>query len=275
MDIQSVKIRKADFSDIPSLKKIWKICFGDEETYIDFFFEERFSSLTGLIFEFDNEIAGGMYLMECSLISNGIKKNGFYGYAIGILPKYRGKGVYAFVQKKLIEYFSKNDLFFILSPANEKLTRFYKSLGLKECSFVSEKEYFPENLIYEINTKELDTTSFERLRNKHFNSNFIVWDKTALDYVLKENKHTGGVNLYFKDNGEEYFVIASFDAESVIIKESNLDNEIMNKVTNHLCNIYKKRILKAIVPCNLNTECKIYGLGYNLENEIYLNHILN
>ncbi len=275
MDIQSVKIRKADFSDIPTLKNIWKICFGDEDTYIDFFFEERFSTLTGLVFEFGNEIAGGMYLMKCSLSSDGIKKDGFYGYAIGILPQYRGKGIYAFVQRKLIDYFSGCNLFFILSPANEKLIHFYKSLGLKACSFVSSKEYFPKDLITDINTSELDAPDFERLRNKCFNDNYIIWDKTALDYVLKENKHTGGVNLYFKDNEKEYFVIASFDDDSVIVKESNLNDEMLQKLTNHLCNKYQKGILKAIVPCKPSPNCKTYGLGYNLDNGIYLNHILN
>ena len=134
-----IEIKKADSTHINQLKALWKVCFGDSDSYIDFFFENRFSSCYAIVCVCKHEVIGAMYLMPVKATVGKILKSGFYEYAIGVLPQYRGKGIYLKMHEKTLEYINQNNMFCILSPANKKLSEYYLKQGFKKNAYVQEK----------------------------------------------------------------------------------------------------------------------------------------
>jgi len=194
-------VKKAELHHVPMLKMIWNVCFGDSMEYINFFFNERFNSCECIIAtdEGDSPIAS-MYLLPVSTNEYGQKKRGFYLYAIGVLPQYRGRGIYQKMQEMLFEYLLKNNMFCILCPANAKLCEYYKSLGFMENAYISEKTIKNTNIVpNEYHIAELTSEDYFNLRNSYFR-NPIIWDICALEYVLKENIFVKGLNLLITDN---------------------------------------------------------------------------
>ena len=260
-------------SDIPELKKIWKICFGDPDSYIDFFFDNKFRTCKSIIMLDSGKAIGAMYLMPVSAYECGEVKNGFYGYAIGILPEYRGQGIYSRLDKLIYEYITKHNLFYILCPANQKLCEYYQSLGFMENAFVSERTVCSTDAKSSFTVSALSAETYESMRNSHFD-NIIYWDRSSLEYVLKENVFLGGHNLFFEDEG--FFVIARKIGNVLKIIESNVSECKIQQITDYLCREYKTKSAVWILPENDTDLHLLYGLSRNLKKEnYYLNLILD
>lgn len=115
-----MEIRYAEKFDIDQLVYLWKKCFPDDtEDYIRFFYNENADKIKTLCGFFGGELAGMINLIPADVMMGGKRKNALYGYAIGVLPEYRGKGVFKELHRSLCEYILKNEMIYILSPENE------------------------------------------------------------------------------------------------------------------------------------------------------------
>ena len=119
-----VKLRKAQKNDIPKLKELWQICFGDRMRYIDVFFQYMFKEEYTLVAEIENRVAGVVYVLERSLHN----KKFLYGYAIGVFPEFRGNNICEIMLNKIRNEIKDTDVIFGLHPANDKLSEFYVKL---------------------------------------------------------------------------------------------------------------------------------------------------
>ena len=270
-----IKIIKANKTHINELKKIWKVCFGDSDEYIDFFFENRFDTCHCISVICDDEVAGGAYLLPVTACEYGEIKKGFYGYAIGVLPQYRGNGLYAMIDSYIENYILQNNMFYILCPANEKLCSYYKSLGFTENAFTTKEtiRFSGENIHLE--AVELIASDCMSMRNEFFD-NIIYWDENAIEYVLRENIFTGGENLkIFFDNNTFYLIVRRYD-NCITVTESNICENYRQKITDFLCTKYNTNDVLWILPDSKKDSPQLYGLSKNLnEKGYYLNFILN
>ena len=273
----NIQISIAKKEHIEQLKNIWKICFGDSDDYVDFFFKNRFETCYGVIASVDDKVAGAMYLLPVKAREYDCEKNGFYIYAIGVLPEYRGKSIYVTMHSVLYDYLKANNLFCILCPANKKLAEYYKSLGFVENAYVYEDKYTGKEEIFNFTARELKAEEFELIRNKSFKDiNPILWDKVALEYVLKENIYCNGKNLIIEFDNNKYFLLLRGAGDVITVYESNVtDKEIKQKISNYLSKIYNTKNIHWICAKG-NSEPILYGLSCNLKkNNYYLNLILN
>lgn len=277
MNLNELIITIANESHIPYLKEIWRLCFGDSKEYIDFFFKNRFDTCIGITALYNGKPIAGMYLMPVTTYEYGVLKSGYYAYAIGILPEYRGNGIYAYIQSKLYDYVRDNDKFIILCPANEKLCEYYKSLGYIENAYVSERVYTINENLKNYGTRELITSDYERLRKSYTeDKNAIIWNNNALRYVLLENKFTSGENLLIDYNDTEIFAVIRKNANSLVITESNAPPETRQALTDFLCTHFNVEKIKWITPDEGKNNRILYGLSCNLKKDYYyLNLILN
>ena len=86
---QKVRIMTANALMIPALRHLWKQCFGDEDAYVSLFFDRRFSPEQTLTAWVDDTLVGAVYLLEAEVDGHPL----WYGYAVGTLPEYRGRGI--------------------------------------------------------------------------------------------------------------------------------------------------------------------------------------
>ena len=75
---------------IQDLSRIWEVCFGDSQEYIRLFMERRFFTCEPLVWLEDRQVMGVVYLLPC-LIEG---RKAYYGYAGGVLPQFRKRGIF-------------------------------------------------------------------------------------------------------------------------------------------------------------------------------------
>lgn len=260
-----VKLRQATKEDIPTLKNLWQICFGDRMRYIDVFFEKMFVAENTIVAEVDKKIAGVVYILERSLSG----KKFMYGYAIGVFPEYRGNNIcekmlgFAKIKAK------KENAIFGLHPANDKLSDFYKRIGLNEMYFLKEVDAsgFESDVIYKL--EDICADEFYDLRKNTFD-NCVEWDKNALNYILENGENVKKITLQEKT---VYFVISKQE-NRVVVKETNATDDEIKTLTSTLKHNYQTENITYLLQnkSTLQGVTKPVILGYSDKDEgVYMN----
>lgn len=243
-------IQFADNTMVEQLKKIWKECFYDEDSYVNFFFGEYFHDESTLVYLIDKTPVSMLTLMPAKLHEkNGIRKV-YYIYAVATLPEARGKGY----SSELLNYaneITKNSTF--LQPATKELENFYERNGysstiirkmirikreqveleeksqmeLKAASITSERKRFA--------IKELrsgDSSLYKKIRDGRLSAtNYIEWEENELAYAIKENAFTGGKTLLIDDS----FIVMIREYEDVLyIREHTMPSDLIMELVRQL-----------------------------------------
>ena len=279
MDISKIKISYADNSHIAELKEIWHECFGDSFDYINFFFENRFESVKTVIALYGGKTVGAAYLMPVEAYEYGVLKNGWYGYAIGILKDFRKNGIYKMMHKKIMKDIAEKNEFYILCPANEKLCEFYSSIGFKDFSYLSTIELKKCKTDFKVLEREITTKRYAKLRNKYFkNDGMIFWNEEAIEYAIKENTFCGGFTKEIIINEKSFSIMARPFEDTIKIIESTVPNECLSDVTAYLCEKYNvQSVLWTRASYEENEKNFLSGMAINLKkgDYPYLNLLLN
>lgn len=257
-------IRFADEKDIPQLKGIWHISFGDSEEYIDMFMEQQIKNSQTVVYEEDNKIFSMFFLFRCDFSINGKTHPAFYLYAAATLPQYRGKGIMGKMLEFSKSYAAENGFdFIILSPAERSLYDYYGRFGFKAC-FKSQKitlTLVNENE-YEVNFSQNDFEKMLILRNAEVKkADGVLWDEEFFRYAVYENGYTKGNTK----SSEECYGIYFKEDDHIIFKE--LIGENAKKAIDFALSICKEENVKGaqiVVPvCH---ECAEIS-----ENDILIN----
>lgn len=246
-------IRFAAEKDIPGLKEIWHISFGDSKEYIDMFMEHQFKGARTVVYEEDSKILSMFFLFRCDFSINEKTHPSFYLYAAATLPQYRGKGIMG----KMLEFSKsyaaeKNFDFIILSPAEKSLYDYYSRFGFKAC-FKSKKislalEREDE---YAANFFENDFEKMLAMRNAAVKkADGVLWDEEFFRYAVYENDYTSGKTVGTKECYGIYFK----EDDHIIFKE--LIGENANKALDFALSICKEEnINSAQIAVPVCREC--------------------
>lgn len=255
-------IRFADEKDIPGLKEIWHISFGDSKEYIDMFMEHQFKGARTVVYEEDSKILSMFFLFRCDFSINEKTHPSFYLYAAATLPQYRGKGIMG----KMLEFSKsyaaeKNFDFIILSPAEKSLYDYYSRFGFKACfkskkislNMKNEKEYA-------VNFSENDFEKMVTLRNAAVKkSDGVLWDEKYFRYAVYENKYISGKTV----SAEGCYGIYFKEDDHIIFKE--LIGENAKKAIDFALSICKeKNVNSAQIAVPVCRECTEISENYVL-----------
>lgn len=243
-------IQFADNTMVEQLKKIWKECFHDEDSYVDFFFGEYFHDESTLVYLIDKKPVSMLTLMPAKLHEkNGVRKV-YYVYAVATLPEAQGKGY----SSKLLNYaneITKNSTF--LQPATKELENFYerngysstiirKMIRIKREQLALEEKTQMELKAATITTeskrfaiKELrseDSSLYKKIRDGRLSAtNYIEWEEYELDYAIKENAFTGGKTLLIDDS---YIVMVREYEDVLYIREHTMPSNLIMELVRQL-----------------------------------------
>lgn len=264
-----VKLRQAVAADIPVLKNLWQICFGDRMRYIDVFFNKMFVAKNTLVAEVDNKIAGVVYVLDRSLEG----KRFMYGYAIGVFPEYRGNNIC----EKMLDFLKKKakeeNCIFGLHPANDKLAQFYQRIGLNEmyCLKVVDASEYNSDKTYQFET--LSAEEFYDLRQDTF-ENSVNWDISALRYILENGEVVKAITLQGK---KRYFVLSKAE-KTLFVKETSATDEDIIEVSGFIKNYYNVKNIKYLLSSKstLQGDIKPMVYGFSDKNDdVYMNLFLD
>lgn len=160
----------ADKRDFDDIRKLWGVCFGDDENYINFYLEHRFDEENMMVIRQDGKIVSMASFLPASVRQGEEWISVKYVYAVATLPEYRKKGYASEIIRFASEVYSEP---LVLQPAGEELRKYYGEIGFvefseKNCweisvdaadsSDVFRAAAIDENKIYEneINKEEID-----------------------------------------------------------------------------------------------------------------------
>lgn len=220
---------------LPELKQIWKECFGDEEAYINFFYQHWFYPDSIVIWTEHEKPVAMLHMIPTTLItSHGIQKVR-YIYAVATLKKYQRRGI----ATKLMEYGKRmvQEPFFLV-PSGEQLFSFYEKIGFHTAFWIKEVTYSREEIEKQVNKNKKDTTiiskikiqsnidarEYQRIRDDVFKRiGYIRWEEEAIQYTLLENKLVGGDAYKIFYNGEEHIALIRICGRILYIVETTMD----------------------------------------------------
>ena len=125
-----MRLRKTNLDDLPQLKALWALGFGDTEQEIEAFFAISYPAATGFCAEEDGRLIAAAYALPQELAWGERTVKAAYLYAVTTHPDFRKQGVcrklLAFAEKELKKrYFDC----LMLVPATDALRAYYETMG--------------------------------------------------------------------------------------------------------------------------------------------------
>ncbi len=244
---------------IPQLKQIWKECFHDEDSYIDFYFMKRFTEENMLVWLEDKLPVAMASLLPCTCWE---KKNGLllkqpvrYIYAVATKPGFKGQGISTKLMKYIQSFLDQNHEIGILVPAEESLISFYGKRNFHPAIRAKERvndeaERFELQIssLSDILIKEgpVLAKKYKQIRDSWLGMDgYIEWDEDAIDYAIKENLLIGGLCFEMICEGESHIIMGYIDKEQFIVRETTLSEHQWDQYAMTIANEFEcSRILQ-------------------------------
>ncbi len=208
-------VTKATAADYPAMAEIWQICFGDDLSYIQFFFRHRLPSALALTASVSGRTAGAVYLLPAVLPDAGIRRRAYYIYALGVLPEYRGCGIASKMMRCVFDICKEQDSVCFLKPAVPSLGKFYERLGMVPTYFAAELR-FSAAAKNTLPWASLAAADYAALR---LAAGSDVWDEGAIRYAVDENGLSSGFCLTCEPDGKSCAVLGRREGDLLRIED--------------------------------------------------------
>ena len=124
-------MRYATYDDIDNVKKLWNYCFGDDESFVDYYFRSKYKNENTIVIEKDKKIISSLQLNQYKIKLNNKVYDTSYIVGVSTLPEARGKGYMKDIMSyALNEIYKKGQLVSILMPVDFRL---YRKFGYENC----------------------------------------------------------------------------------------------------------------------------------------------
>ncbi|MGI6013070.1 MAG: GNAT family N-acetyltransferase [Oscillospiraceae bacterium] len=274
---QEIKILTADLSMIPSLRHLWKQCFGDTDAYLSLFFNRRFSADRTLTAWMEDTLAGAVYLLEAELEGRPL----WYGYAVGTLPEYRGQGISRRLHETVFHMAAQRGALYAVHPQSEDLIAFYENLGLHTGFF-----YKRVTLTVEpgdngsLTLTPLSAASYTALRDGAFaGPGFVRWDESAVAYAVEENAFCGGFCRALTDGESVWALFGNVQDDVLFLRETTMPDDVICRAAPLLAKEFGRTtiVLRLPVSSHLEGTIEMSGMirGENSPECGYLNLMLD
>lgn len=129
--IKTETLRVALPGEEETLKALWKLCFGDTDRYLNWFFARGYTPGQGLVLEAEGELVSMLLLFPQEILSpEGDAVPVWYIYAFCTHPDYQGRGygrrLLAYTEGKAAQM-GKHGV--VMVPGERSLFDFYEGLG--------------------------------------------------------------------------------------------------------------------------------------------------
>ena len=240
---------------IPALSRIWEACFGDSPEYIRFFMERRFPTCESFIWLEQGEPVGMSLILPCYIQD----WPAFYGYAGGVLPEYRRRGIYNELVSSTAKFCKEKDALFVFVPS-EGNDQYYARRGFQPaftfCQLTYEKGQNNETLFLPL--READATQYVKLRDQAFlHKNYLRWDQNAVEYALEENRFCGGF-AKIVTYGQDYLLFGRQVGGVLEIIETTLSPVVAEEIAPALCRQWEVEQIRFRFP-EFKAEKQING----------------
>lgn len=225
-----MELRLAKKEDMEGLKEIWKLSFGDEDRFIDLYFQSRDWSRETAVLQLGGKIVSMQTLIPVSMIGEGGEKcSAAMIFAVATHSDHQKRGyadqLIGFANQILL---AEGREVTVLVPATDELFRFYEKRGYESGFYIREVVLTSEEIkklksgdgsSCRISTVEAD--EYNRLRRK------LLRGQPYLDYreeeisFQKKIAQMSGADLFALEHGDARGCAYAerISQEEVIVKE--------------------------------------------------------
>jgi len=254
-------IRYAKKDEINDIKNIWNYCFNDEESFVDYYFKNKYNNNNTIVVCEDEDIVSSLQLNQYKIRLDNKEYETSYVVGVSTFPQVRGRGY----MKKIMEYslnelYRKKQLVSILMPIDYRL---YRKYGYEHCYDQLEYNIDIESLknfkligrLYKADETHIDDLiNINNLFLNDVNGN-TVRDKDYYINLFKEIESENGHIYVYKDGSYKGYVIYFLNGDNMFVRE------LFYKDLDSL-----KSILKFIY--NHNTQCEKVTISSPINDKI-------
>lgn len=195
---------RAIYGDIGELRGLWRLVFGDDDRFLDRFFQNLFDPGECLITRLEGRVTSMLFMLGATW-SGKEERPMRYIYACATHPDHRGQGLMGELLMEAIAHAAGNGLELALVPASEELFSYYRRFGFTKETYLYRRAYPPlaaakdasawQTLPDGENAVELLTELRERFWR---GQNAVLWPEAHLRVALGELFSQGGEFLVMK-----------------------------------------------------------------------------
>lgn len=120
---------------LPQLRQLWQLVFGDTDLFLDSFYSTAFSPDRCRCVLVEGSVAAALYWIDCSLHGRSLA----YIYAVATHPDHRGKGLCRMLMEDTQRLLRQRGYAgAVLVPENEGLRTMYRKMGYENAGSLSE-----------------------------------------------------------------------------------------------------------------------------------------
>ncbi|CEN79619.1 GNAT family N-acetyltransferase [Paraclostridium sordellii] len=250
-------IRYAKDGDLENIKDIWNYCFGDEEVFVDYYFNNKYKSKNTILIEEDGDLMSSLQLNQYKIKLNNNTYDTSYIVGVSTYPNARGKGYMKdMMEFSLNELYKKGQLVSLLMPIDYRL---YRKYGYEHCY---------DQIEYKVDINDLKqfkiNGDFEKVKDKHIqdminiyndflsnNNGYVVRDKNYYNNLFKEIKCENGHMYIHKDENYDGYIIYFIMEDTMFVREIcykniNALNSMLKFIFNHNTQCKKVTIISSI-----------------------------
>lgn len=240
---------------IPALSELWHICFEDDPDYIRFFMENRFRPVDTLVWLEGDEPVGVAYLIPCQIGHRGAR----YGYAIGVLPSWRRRGVGRRLLSGAKALCQREDALLFVAP-RPGVEGYYHALGFQDGFYYRTQRYTPQGTWQSLSITDAAPQRYWALREAVFSGpGDVRWDCSAVSYALAEQRRCGGFAHILTWEGCDYLLFGAMHQETLCLRETTLPAALLCQLAFSLCRYYHASCIQCEIPSDPGSGCRARG----------------
>jgi len=216
---KSGQLRTSHIQDIPRLKGLWKLAFGDEDDYIDHFFHRYYTPERMLVMAEQGVVQAMTAWFDMPVVSaQGEVFSSAYLYAVATHPDCRGRGLAGQLLAFADEWLKERGFACVTTvPARPDLHVFFGRNGFAECFALERREYAVLPAVQEVKIESIGASEYNRLREQMLNgTSHVSYTQSALDYQAGVCALSGG-GLYRV--GEQGCACVELAGDEMFVKE--------------------------------------------------------
>ncbi|KJR49077.1 Acetyltransferase [Desulfosporosinus sp. I2] len=224
------EIRLAQKGDTVRQKEIWKRCFGDPDSYIDFYYANRYREDETAVLLQDGEISAMITMISVrTVLPDKRNFNTAMLYAIATHPQYQNRGFATQLMDFSNRYLrAKENEFSVLVPAKMQLFDYYRKQGYQDGFYIREAlllrdrvDYLPIHKLYNCTISSITPEEYNRRRNIQLRGRlFISYHDEDIAYQKRLSQQSGA-DIYALDieDIQGCLTLERITSDRVFIKE--------------------------------------------------------
>ncbi|MCM1021391.1 MAG: GNAT family N-acetyltransferase [Muribaculum sp.] len=227
-----------------AVKRIWKECFDNSESFVNMFFSEVYDPDHLMLSEHDGKPVSSLLLQPFAINFHGVELPANYICGIATLPKFRMHGMMsALIRQALEKSYAQGAMLCCLNPTADYLYTYYRNFGFCPAFYTQMNCYtdahpFRHQGNY-IRVDNPDTDRAYEFFNRIMHSRPCTIQHSRLQYrqSLMENAVNGGSVIVLEGNDGEIhamaFAVPDFGrvvVTDVLSDSADAENAVLNNV---------------------------------------------